>query len=570
MPLPDGDKNAMWPPTSDVARYTRQGACALWYAGDPDSLAGYYGDQTSVQSVVGSSIVQRVYRWFWGTPQVTGEISTKLHVDLPQDIAKISSELLHSDAPRIRVVGPVYEQDGAQTVVAGVPQVDHDGEPVLDWKKGDPQPSTVATQARLEHILDGSNFGALLLEAAETQAALGNVGLKIDWDREVEPDMPYLTKVEADHMVVDFRGGRPVALTFWSVVAVNGFGEQVRWLERHERGAVYHGVYKGTADRLGKQIPFNDNPKTAHLAQVVDADGKVTIPEGVRSAEFVPNMLPDPMDRASRMGRSDFTSGMLGIFDAIDQVYTSLMRDIELGKGRLIVADYMLEDNGLGKGVGFNTERSVYSPLNMQPGEKEDAPITMAQFQIRVEQHIAAADHLAAKAVKSAGYNMRTMGEASDGAAITATQSLAEDRRSLNTRGKKIAYWQPALERLLRALLEIDKQEFSAGDPDIQVYDVEVSYPEAVQPDALILGQTAQAFKNAEASSIETRVSTIHPDWTHEQVQAEVAKIQAEQSVVDPTTFGLSPVEPDGGSGDVTAAGDRQQEEEQGTEPFGG
>jgi hypothetical protein len=477
--------------------------------------------------------------------------------------------MLHSDPPQFKVLGPVWDAD--QEYVAPTPtevpptavnpltgEIEPAGpevpnpapvEPPADWepeyRKGDPKPETLATQARLEEIMDRNNLPALLLQAAETGAALGGSTLKIDWDEAVDAEAPLISVQEPDAAVPEFKSGRLVAITYWTVIRRDAGGSVVRWLERVERGGVFHGVYRGTDEMLGKAVPLAEYDATRYLSGLVNEEGRITegydTLESYRTAFWIPNMLPDPMNRKGRAGRSDFTPAMLGLFDAIDEVVSNMMRDISNGKGRLVVPDYMLEDNGAGAGQTFDRDRSVYSPLAMEPAEDggQSNQITIAQFQMRVAEHIQAVEHLIARVVMSAGYNMRTMGSASDGVAITATQTLAEDRRSLSTRDKKTRYWAPELAALAETLLAVDKARFSQADPMIQVFPVEVRYNEGVQPDMLNLAQTVQAMKNAEAASIRVRVETVHPDWDESRISAEVAAIQSESSVVDPNTFGL-------------------------------
>jgi hypothetical protein len=213
------------------------------------------------------------------------------------------------------------------------------------------------------------------------------------------------------------------------------------------------------------------------------------------------------------------------------------MRDIELAKGRLIVAQYMLEDNGPGKGSSFNPDRKIMSPLKMSPADDGDAPITVVQFQIRVQEHLQTIEHLASRAVKSAGYNPQTMGDAADGAAMTATEVTSRERRSLSTRDKKIQYWKGELEALLEALLAVDRDVFNSG---IEVFPVTLEWPDAVQPDLKLLAETAELMNRAKAASLKVLVETLHPDWDKQEVDEEVARIEESSSVVDPLTFGLA------------------------------
>ena len=52
-----------------------------------------------------------------------------------------------------------------------------------------------------------------------------------------------------------------------------------------------------------------------------------------------------------------------------------------------------------------------------------------------------------------------------------------------------------------------------------------------VLPDALELAQTVAALRGAESASVETAVATVHPDWSQDQVKAEVAQIYEEMNI---------------------------------------
>lgn len=535
MALPEN--NIAWPPKQYASRNNRMGEYSDWYAGDPDVLARRYGGDSSRTGYgTGGGVLRRAVNtareYFWGRPTPAGEAMTKRHVDLPRDLAVISSELLHADPPTVVVVGPRLPADGESG----------DG-PVSVNYTGEASPQVVTVQRRLDEVLGKIGWESLLLVAAETCSPLGSVALRVGWDKTIAPDHPFITRIDADAYIPEYRWGMLTAVTFWSVVKQKT-GEVWRHLERHERGAIYHGLYKGTESNLGMQVPLTDSEATAPLADLVDEFGRIMIDPSAFTAVSIPNMLPDPLDRHAAIGRSDFTPGIVSLFDALDEIYTSLMRDIELAKARLVVPEYMVKDNGPGKGTSFD-DAKILSPLNMQPTEKGDASITMVQFAIRVQDHLAAAEHITARAIKSAGYNPQTMGDAADSNAMTATETLSRDRRSRSTRDKKIRYWQPALESLLMSLLIVDRDEF--GQPlDLTDVRVEVNYPDAVQPDLAVLANTAKAMRDAESASLKVRVQVLHPDWDESQVTAEVAAIQSENSAVDPVSFGLGGVDSQG------------------------
>lgn len=498
MPLPTG---GVWPPEPLCPVFDRLRVWSAWYGGDLDELASVYGGQTSMsdQTRTGffasqgggfrANVRGMWQRWFHGTSTARTEQRTKLHVPLAGDIASTSADLLFSEPPTLTVEDPT-------------------------------------TQERLDELVD-DGIHAALLEAAEIGAALGGVFLRVCWDEAVQDDRPWIAPVHADAAVPEFSYGRLIAVTFWRVLSDDGT-QVVRHLERHEKGAILHGVYAGDAKKLGRRIALTDVPETANIAEEITSNGD-TIETGIDqlTAVYVPNMRPNRLWRtvpaAAYLGRSDY-AGSEPFMDALDEVYSSLMRDIRLAKARLIVPEMYLQNQGRGKSSMFESEQEIWSPLNTM-GQPDTFNITPSQFAIRVDEHLKTARELTTTIVRAGGYSEQTFGEAGD-VAITATEAGARERRSFITRDKKINYWRPALRDIIAALLAIDAKVFRSGvDPEKPT----IEFGDTVSEDPQATAQTIQLLAAAEAASLETKVRMAHPDWDDPQVAGEVAKIRGEQ-----------------------------------------
>lgn len=510
MPLPANGTN--WPPKELAVVSPAINAWAAWYSGDPEELGTVYGQTgSSMRPRVRSSqyaggVLGTVARWFWGQPPTEGQQRAKLHVPIAADIATASSDLLFSEQPRI------VTSDDAQAEGAASPLRD-----------------------RLDVILDGIGWESLLPEAGEIAAAMTGVYLRVVWD-ETLADHPLVTTVQPDAAIPEFALGRLRAVTFWQVIHRDG-GAVWRHLERHEPGRIEHGLFVGTSSNLGTRVPLAEHPATAGIT--VNADSVIETGAKGLTAEFIPNVRParraswrhDPI--GAHLGRSDF-DGIEPGMDAIDEVFTSWMRDIRIGKGRIIVDQAALDSNGRGQGATFDLDREVLMALNVM-GADDKAPVTPQQFAIRAADHQATISALLERVISGAGYSLQTFGLDDDGGAQTATEVAAKERKSMTTREKKSRYWTPALRRLLTTLLEVDKAKFKGAGP---METITVEFPPSVQPTPLELAQTATALKAAQAASAETRVKMVHPDWNDTQVQAEVEKILAEESLSVPD-FGI-------------------------------
>lgn len=532
MPLPPGGK---WPPKELQPVTARLAVWSAWYTGDTDSLSDIYGgqlagdpgtpltgflnpDRPGLRGAIGRTLA----RWFWGLQTPQGEQRTKLHLPLAGDIASVSADMLFSEPPTLTV------PDGTGTT----------------------------TQDRLNELA-GDEMQATLLEGTEVSAGLGGVYLKVCWDRDIA-DKPWLASVHADAAVPTFRYGRLASVTFWRHIFEDG-GKIVWHLERHEPGVILHGLYDGGRGDLGRPIPLDSYPETAGLDPVIQTG----IP--MLTADYVPNIRPARVWRdqpcGAYLGRADF-SGSEAFMDALDEVYSSWMRDIRHAKSRLIVGEGALQNLGKGAGSRFDPDREVYEEIALAPNSGAPA-ITPNQFAIRVQEHRETAQHLIDKVIQMSGYSSGTFGDASDNGvrqpALTATEVRAKQQRSYTTRDKKIMYVRPPLARITEAMLAIDRVVFGSGVEPVQP---RIQFGDTVSEDPLTLAQTAQALRTADAASDETIVQLVNPEWDDEQVQAEVAKIQAERPQMSVPGPG------DGMGSGPGAHPDQMQQQDPGT--FGG
>lgn len=476
MPLPP--TGAAWPPPAWASYYAEMRVDDAWYSSDTARLARVYGHHPRPAE----------RRRLWGRRSVehrAGRREHRLHVPLAGDIARTSADLLFADMPTITV--------------------------------GDK-----ATQERLEQLLDEGRVQQTLLGAAEQAAALSGVFLRVMWDRDLA-DRPLLTVMQPDAAIPEFRFGMLRAVNFWR--ELEGSTDHTVWrhIERHETGHIVHALYEGTSDSIGRAVPLTEHPDTAELVDGLDDDG-VSISTGIRdlTAAYIPNMLPNRLNRSSPIGRSDY-QGLHGLFDALDEVWSSWMRDIRLARARLIVPDGYLRDHGPGAGASFDDDREVWHSLKMPPNE--GSGITLAQFDIRVAEHQATAEATMRQAVQTAGYNAQQFGLDGRGEAVTATEVDSRDQRAMVTRKKKAGYARHALADMLHAMLQLDAAQFGSR---ITPERPRVEFGDGVAESEQQTATTLDLLNRAGAVSTGTKVKILHPDWDDTAVQAEVTAILAE------------------------------------------
>ncbi|MGS2641690.1 phage portal protein [Streptosporangium sp. G12] len=496
MPLPA--PNTAWPPAQLVDIYTDYDENDAWYAGDKIRLADLYSTR-----LVRKRDRQEYIQYLWAASRDLTRHETRLHIPLPGDIAATSADLMFSEPPTFTV--------------------DH-----------------VATQDRLDEILDEGGVHMRLLEAAEVCAGIGDVYLKLAWDPEVAK-RPILAVEHGDAAIPVFRWGRLVEVTFWRELERSG-EQVVRLLEHHEPGTISYAVFQGTSTHLGATVPLSERPETRDLP----VDGRQTTGISMLTATHVPNMRPNRKHRGLPFGRSDYASPCFDLFDALDATWTSWMRDIRLAKARLIVPSGYLTNLGPGQGAAWDSDREVWEQLNMDPSQS--GGITLNQFSIRVVEHQQTMTSIIEQAVRSAGYSAQTFGLAGE-AAATATEVTARERRSMITRDRKGQYWIPALKRITEAMLALDK---ALGWSQAQPLVPAIEFGSAVSQDAESVARTIQMLSDAAAISTETKVRMAHPDWDEDQVADEVQRIKDDQpaTVMDPLALPEEMTGPEGEKAD--------------------
>lgn len=539
MPLPD--KSVPWPPVATQEFYAKAQEWAAWFSGEPSRLIDVYAGQSAVSG--GTIPWWRFYRR--AAAQRDGAQRALLHVPIASDLAATSAALLLGESPRFRIKEAHEDEQDIETPLDAPDPLQPDPsrfdptavDPMkagLEQSAPKKKASTPAEKAekRLIEIIDRNHGRARLIEAAETGAALGGVYVYPAWDKDLFDTVVWVV-AQTDMAVPEWQWGFLTAVTFHRVVDQLD-GKIWRHLERHEvegtgdsrKAVIFHGLYEGNASALGEQRQLTAHESTARL------EPKVTLPFRELDVQYVPNIRPNRLWRASGHGVPDI-QGSETLLDAIDETYASWMRDIRLAKARIIVPrDYLRSDVDSAGNPTFDVDQEIYTTMEMEPSMNSDARAMLAhQFAIRYLEHRSTAREMIERVVSNAGYAPATLGQATDsaGTARTGAALRVSEHKTVLTQRRKAAYWKSALQMLCRHTLLIDKEQFG-GDFDIPEEDLwpNVEMSDSIIDQPLELAQTALAMKSAEAASIETRVKILHPDWSDSEVASEVARITDE------------------------------------------
>lgn len=500
--------DAPWPPPP-VRR--AQEACftewLTWWRGDPAELQAFHQRLPGLPSPrvrpaqLQGGLQGAMARAWWGRPQI-GAGTAKIHVPAAADIAAISAGQLFADPPTLAL----------------------------------PEEAAGSQDALDDILTEGSGYLAMH-EAAEMGSAGGGVFVRASANRDVA-DRPILEAFLPDCAVPEFYGPYLLSVTFWTRLSPENERPVIRHLERHEMinriCVVSHGLYSGAPDKLGRPIPLTEAQQTERLAGLVDDTGSVVIGTSKLDVVWVPNIKPNPWLVGTQYGRADY-AGALQQLDNLDEIWTSLMRDFRLGKGRVFAPRQYIRTLGVdGAGGFFDPEQEIYQAVNAQLGSEGDKlALTASQFAIRVDEHLRGAAELWRIILRRSGLDGNEV-DSENMPAETATSVNDKAARKRSTRALKTGYWTPALRQLGLVLLELYRLHW---DKSVIAAPPDIDWPNAAAPDMETVARTVQLLDAAGAVSDRTKVAMVHPEWTQEQIAEEVAEIKADKPA-PPDPFG--------------------------------
>jgi len=462
-----------------------------WHAGDPAILRKVYADVPQDY---------RPRRYMFWTRKGATELQIdrhQLHVPLAGDIAQTSADLLFSEPPNF----VVNDKDAAESDVEN-------------------------TQDNFDDLIRKCGLKNKLLEAGETSSALGGVFLRLVWNTEFMSN-PTVQVVSPDRAIATFMYGQLVAVGYVTEYESPDGQNFYRHIEHHEDGLIHHALYEGTKSNIGTRVPLD------RLAETADLEDEIRLPFDSLASVYVPNQRPLRRLKGYEYGRSDY-DGVEGLFDAIDEAYTSWMRDVRLGKSRIIVPTEYLERRGRGRGAAFDVDAEVFTGLEIDPNFQGKS-IEPVQFQIRHEEHKTTVMELIDRAVTAAGYSPQSFGINIEGRAESGTALKLRERKSFTTQGKKQRYWTQPLEEILEKLQILDVEIFGKQYKPLKL---RIEWQDAVQQDVRESATVIESLHRAQAASLETKVRLLNPELTEEEVAEEVLKIAtnfnlADQNVTD-------------------------------------
>lgn len=355
-------------------------------------------------------------------------------------------------------------------------------------------------------------------------------------------DVPIVDFVSPRMVIPRFRGRFCVGATFvqeWAETSVS----RVRLLEHYEPGIVRAQLFRGTNTALGTEVPLDSFDPTAGKApEVLTGIDQPLV-------AFMPNTL----DADPSRGFGDYR-GLEERFLAINEAATIGQENLRLaGRKRAMVDAKYLDRRGRLPAGDDVFVRQDDAAVAGEGGK----PISLIEYDFEAEQHRLYLDHLIDTTLSFGGTAPQLVGRQVDGQAVSGTALRLKMVHSLMEASGTGGYFDAGVQKLLRYAAVIDSRPTTQGgfgrrwrQPDEPPT---ITRGDGLPRDDMEAAQWLVLAAGAEAISTEEKVRWLHPDWSDEQVQDEVGKIEGEAPEPPPPAgvVGRPQILPAGGQGGI-------------------
>ena len=358
----------------------------------------------------------------------------------------------------------------------------------------------------LKKVLDANGLGGFLLEAAEYVAIEGRGALRVIRDEEIS-DQPLITWVAGDRVIWREKHGRFVTGGYVVIERrPNRHEDKVfRLIEEHKPGRIERTVYQGKKGALGRRVAVEQWPEEFKgLPEATDV--RIDKPTLYRW-DNIPG------------GRSDLW-GLETYLDRLNEG-ESLMLDKVRKSVPVTLADRKLSD----KQGYVDLYGVILTGGSAQlAGEGLAKTVETIQPDLQAEEHLSYLRHVRESILMYAGYSLASWGLDSGGSADSGKALRLRQARTLLTRAGKERSAREAIENAVAAACA-----WSDGARAVEPYRPEISFGDGLPTDPLEDAQEAATKRGAEAASTEQVVRDLHPEWTEDAINEEVARIKEEQ-----------------------------------------
>jgi hypothetical protein len=452
-----------------------------------------------------------------------------------------------------------------------------------DYLAGDEFTLTPANEAdtdRLDALIEANDLAEELRAAiADYMIPEGETWWRIVRDPDLA-DVPLVEWHSRLSFIPYYIGRRLLAAAF--VVELEGpanietaSNAVFRHFEVHAQGRTLHVLFRGTRERLGREVPLEAHSETEELAQTLgpkqEWDHGLGFAGNPNAAGLVGRLI-NRRGRDPRLGRSEFAR-IRDYFLDLNEAMTIAAENARVAaKKRAVVPaealnssnsalddwripDRELVDNGEGQFVprvprprnryDAGEDVLVHDPLNSELGKDGPAPYTVLEYTYDAEQLIHHKRDLVESALTRVGLTPQWVGVRVEGDGYAASGTslrlrLIPTDRAGRGKGRQIDTDVPRIVCLLAQVDELGEHEGGFG-ADWTVADELPGFARgrALPPDEVEEAGVEATLVGAGVRSIRTSVQRQHPEWDEEAVDVEVALIREDRKAAAPSLPGL-------------------------------
>jgi A118 family predicted phage portal protein len=406
-------------------RYTRSVLInSVWYGGSDIELKQLY--ERDLKGFRIGQVTSDELNYFWG--QATQDTNIrKIHSGIPQLISEKMVDLIIANGYELNV----YKDDKRE----------EDDEDNL---------------TRLHNILEDNMFDSILQEAIETESWSGGVAIKLSVNNMF--DYPIIEVIQPEEYEPVVKAGRIIEDIFIKYFDSKGASYKLKecygtdGTDGYIRYKMFRLVGKNESSTW-VEASLKDVEETKDLKDIVF--------KGVKKkfSIYKPNKLPNSEFRGSRLGESDY-SGSHGMFDAIDEIYSTMVQEFRDGKIKNFWPSNLLPTDPLSNNKQYipPSLKKDYIVYTSGIGEKEKPDkVEMVQGEIHSEKYIEAFKKSLEIVLNNAGLSPQTIGLTGlDSTAASEESQELREKTSIRTREKKIQLWRMTLNELFEMLLILD------------------------------------------------------------------------------------------------------------------
>ena len=400
-----------------------------------------------------------------------------------------------------------------------------------------------------EEIAKDCDFNGVLGDAIAGALSSSDGAFKISID--AQSPFPIVEFYEADSVEYVTKGRKVTAIKFYTPYQK----EQKEYRLEEEYGIGY--VHYRLFSEDGKQVEMSEVEEISGLKDTTfNGDFMMAVPLVIfRSGKW------------KGRGKALFDA-KTDALDALDEVISQWLDAVRMGRvKRYIPEDMVPRDPDTGKLIAANPFDNDFIAVGSMKTEGAQDKIDVSQPQISYEAYVnsyASFMDLVLQGIIS---------PATLGIDLKKTDNAEAQREkekvTLHVRGKIVDALNDALPLLVERIM---KTNDLIHGPSAKDYEVSVKFGEYASPDFGSTVETVVKAKQGGVMSIEQSVEELYGDtWTREDKDAEIARLKAEQGIIDMdepavNLDGLNPEEgnqtqEEGGTGDGNGdGGDRKQE----------